>query len=210
MHNPACNDREKHNILPDFAVLCGMTKEKENPWTLLEAKEQYDNPWITVTEHQVVKPRGGKGIYGVVHFKNKAIGVVALDDEDHIYLVGQFRYPLNKYSWEIPEGGGPHNEDPLLAAKRELLEETGLTAASWKPLLEMDLSNSVSDESCQVFVATGLSRQEAQPEDTEVLQIKRIPFEEAVSLVLSGEITDAISVAAMLKLKTLRELNQRF
>lgn len=182
-----------------------MTENEINPWTFLTSQEQYDNPWITVTEHQVIKPRGGEGIYGVVHFKNKAIGIIAVDEDDYIYLVGQYRYPLKKYSWELPEGGGSLDEEPLEAAKRELLEETGLIAAHWKPLLEMDLSNSVSDENCRVFVATGLSRQEAQPEDTEVLEIKRLPFDEAVQLVMSGEITDAISVAAILKLKLLRE-----
>ncbi len=175
-----------------------------NPWTFISSALKYDNPWIKVEEHQVIKPLGGEGIYGVVHFKNKAIGIVALDEEDCIYLVGQFRYPQQKYSWEIPEGGGPLYEEPLDAAKRELLEETGLKATEWKPLLKMDLSNSVTDESCQIFLATGLSRHKSRPEDTEILQIKRIPFEDAVEMVMAGEITDSVSVAAILKMKILR------
>ncbi len=176
----------------------------KNPWTLLSSEQKYDNPWIRVDEHQVLKPNGEPGIYGVVHFKNRAIGIVAIDEHDYVYLVGQYRYPLKKYSWEIPEGGGPQGEAPLEAAKRELLEETGLIAAHWELMLEMDLSNSVSDESCQVFVASGLSLREAQPEDTEELQVRRLPFEKAVELVLAGEITDSVSVAALLKLKILR------
>ncbi len=181
-----------------------MTEKDLNPWTFLDSELKYDNPWISVNEHRVIKPRGGAGIYGVVHFKNKAIGIVAVDEKDYIYLVGQFRYPQKKYSWEIPEGGGPLDEVPLDAAKRELLEETGLKATRWELLLEMDLSNSVTDENCQVFLATGLSRHRPQPEDTEILQVKRIAFEEAVDRVLSGEITDSVSVAALLKMKVLR------
>lgn len=181
-----------------------MTNLNENPWTVLSSEVKYDNPWIKVEESQVINPRGGEGIYGVVHFKNKAIGVLALDKDDYIWLVGQYRFPLEKYSWEIPEGGCPINETHLSAAKRELSEETGLEASYWELILEMDLSNSVSDETCQVFLASGLKRFEASPEDTEVLQVKKIPFEEAVELVMAGKITDAVSVAAILKLKLIK------
>lgn len=191
--------------MADFVLICSMTNK--NPWTFLSSEQKYDNPWIKVDEHQVLKPSGRPGIYGVVHFKNKAIGIVAIDRHDYIYLVGQYRYPLKRYSWEIPEGGGPPGEEPLEAAKRELLEETGLIAGHWELMLEMDLSNSVSDESCLVFVATDLSQGQARPEDTEELQIRRLPFKDAVDLVLKGEITDSVSVAALLKLKILRERN---
>lgn len=182
-----------------------MTAHDSNPWTFIDSELKYDNPWISVSEHRVIKPKGGAGIYGLVHFKNLAIGIVALDREDRIYLVGQFRYPLNKYSWEIPEGGGLLGQDPLQSAKRELREETGLEAACWEPLLEMELSNSVCDEKCHVFVATELSQHEAQPEDTEELQVRRLLFEEALEWVMTGRITDSITVAALLKLKLLRE-----
>jgi 8-oxo-dGTP pyrophosphatase MutT (NUDIX family) len=178
--------------------------EKENPWQVLGSEVKYDNPWIKVTEHQVINPNGGTGIYGVVHYKNLAIGIVALDDQEHIYLVGQYRFPLGQFSWEIPEGGGPLEEtDPLLSAKRELLEETGLKALHWKKLLEMHLSNSVSDELGIIYLATGLTQHEAQPEETEQLFLKKIPFENAFTRMENGEITDSLTVAALLKIKIL-------
>ncbi|MGH2643486.1 MAG: NUDIX domain-containing protein, partial [Chitinophagaceae bacterium] len=123
-----------------------MADKDKSPWTILSQEIRYDNSWISLTEYDVLNPKGGKGIYGKVHFKNFAIGIVALDNENNIYLVGQYRFPLNQYSWEIPEGGGPLGIDPLESAKRELLEETGLKANSWEKFLEMHLSNSVSDE----------------------------------------------------------------
>lgn len=176
-----------------------------NPWKTLSSEIKYDNPWITLTEHQVLNPRGGKGIYGVVHFKNYAIGIVALDEADHIWLVGQHRFPLDQFSWEIPEGGGPLEEnDPLGSAKRELLEETGLVAAEWKEILRMHLSNSVSDELGIIYLATGLEQHEPRPEDTEELFLKKIPFREAVAMVEKGEITDSLSVAAILKMQLTR------
>jgi 8-oxo-dGTP pyrophosphatase MutT (NUDIX family) len=149
----------------------------------------------------VLNPSGNKGIYGKVHFKNLAVGVIALDDAMNTWLVGQYRFPLNAYSWEIPEGGAPLGTDPLENAKRELLEETGLQAQHWKTLLHMHLSNSVTDEDCVVYLATGITERTAQPEDTEQLSIKKIPFSEAYDLVVQGKITDAISVAAIMKLK---------
>lgn len=178
-----------------------MRKEEENPWRTLASRAVYDNPWISVTEHQVVKPSGGEGIYGVVHFKNRAIGVLPLDDEGYTWLVGQYRYTLGQYSWEIPEGGGRLDEEPLLAAQRELKEETGMEAQEWREILRMHLSNSVTDELAIVYLARELRQGDAQPEDTEQLQVRRLPFEEAVRMVYAGEITDSISVAAILRVK---------
>lgn len=175
--------------------------EEENPWKTLGADEKYDNPWINVTEYQVINPSGGQGIYGKVHFKNLAIGIIPLDKDQHTWLVGQYRYPLGQYSWEIPEGGGKLGIDPLDSAKRELLEETGLKAGRWTRIQDMHLSNSVSDEFAIIYLAEELTQHEAEPEETEQLLIKRIPFEEAYQMVLNGEITDAMSVAALLKLK---------
>ncbi|WP_317131494.1 NUDIX hydrolase [Pedobacter aquae] len=146
---------------------------EENPWQILESKAIYDNPWIEITEHQVINPTGGKGIYGEVHFKNYAIGIIALDDDDQIWLVGQYRFPLKAYSWEIPEGGGPLNTNPLASAKRELLEETGLVAQHWEELLRMHLSNSVSDELAIIYLARDFEQFEAQPEETEELVVKK-------------------------------------
>lgn len=178
-----------------------MVDETKNPWTTLSGKEIYDNPWINVTEYQVINPSGGKGIYGKVHFKNFALGVLPLDDEMHTYLVGQYRYTLNQYSWEIPEGGGPFGIEPLESAKRELLEETGLTATEWTQLMPFHLSNSVCNEFGYIYLARGLKQGEAEPEETEDLQIKRLPFEEAYQMVIDGRITDSLSVAAILRVK---------
>lgn len=175
--------------------------EQHNPWQIIDQHNAYDNNWITLTHYNVINPSGGKGIYGKVHFKNVAIGIVPLDEAMNTYIVGQYRFPINIYSWEIPEGGGPLAEDPLNAAKRELLEETGLKAANWTKILDMHLSNSVSDEACAVYVATGLSQHAAMPEETEQLVIKKLPFDEVYQMVTEGKITDAVTVAAILKTK---------
>ena len=177
--------------------------EANNPWTILSEAEKYDNPWIKITQYDVLNPSGNKGIYGTVHFKNHAIGVVPLDEEMNTYLVGQYRFPLNRYSWEIPEGGCPLNEEKLEAAQRELLEETGLKAKHWLRILDVHLSNSVSDEAGTIYVATGLSQHEAVPEETEQLVIKKLPFDEAFDMVKRGEITDSLSVSAILQTKLL-------
>ena len=170
-----------------------------NPWTTHAITTVYDNPWIAVTHREVTTPGGHPGIYGMVHFKNLAIGIVPLDEEQHIWLVGQFRYPLNQYSWEIPEGGCPLGTAPLDSAKRELREETGMEAREWTKILDMHLSNSVSDEAAVVYLAQGLSFGEPEPEETESLQLRRVSLETALNMIDSGEITDSISVAALLK-----------
>ncbi len=170
-----------------------------NPWKTIREHQVYDNPWISVSHRDVINPSGGDGIYGVVHFKNVAIGIVPLDADWYTWIVGQYRYPLNRYSWEIPEGGGPHDVDLLASAQRELLEETGLTAQTWTPLLDMHLSNSVSDEYAVAYIARDLKQGTAQPEETEQLRLRHLPFAEVVEMVLTGEITDALSVAAILK-----------
>lgn len=172
---------------------------EKNPWQIISEKEVYDNKWINVTEYDVINPNGGKGIYGKIHFKNIAIGIVVLDDELNTYLVGQYRFATNEYSWEIPEGGGALNADPLESAKRELLEETGLVAKEWEPILKLHLSNSVSDEYSIIYLARQLEQHTAMPEETEQLIIKKIPFEEAWKMVEDGLVTDAMSVAAIQK-----------
>jgi len=177
--------------------------EEINPWTIVDSQKIYENTWIGLTEHNVINPSGGKGIYGVVHFKSYAVGVLALDEEMNTWLVGQYRFPLKAYSWEIPEGGGALNLSPLDGAKRELLEETGLTATDWKELLQMHLSNSVSDELAVIYIARGLSMGTAEPEETEELVLRKLPFEEAYQMAMDGRITDSMSVAAILKTKIL-------
>ena len=177
--------------------------EAVNPWSTLTSREVYDNPWIGVVEHQVLNPSGNRGIYGTVHFKNIAVGVLVLDREGHTYLVGQYRYPLRSYSWEIPEGGGARDVDPVVSAQRELAEETGLTAHRWQRLVEMDLSNSATDEQAICFLAWDVEPGEPHPEDAELLVVKRVPFAEAVGMVERGEIRDAMSVASILMLHSL-------
>ncbi|MEZ2339056.1 NUDIX domain-containing protein [Mucilaginibacter sp. RCC_168] len=180
-----------------------MFHPEENPWKITSSKNVYDNPWINVTEHQVINPSGNPGIYGQVHFKNTAIGIIPLDDELNTYLVGQSRFPLNQYSWEIPEGGGPEGTDPLESAKRELLEETGLKASQWTEIQRMHLSNSVSDELSIIYLARGLSQFEAEPEDTEQLIVHKVPFADVYRMVCDGQITDSVTVAAVLKVQLL-------
>ena len=174
-----------------------------NPWQITGEKIVYDNSWIHLTEFNVINPSGGKGIYGNVHFKNIAVGIIVLDDELNTYLVGQYRFTLNAYSWEIPEGGSPLNTDALENGKRELLEETGLVATQWEELFTMHLSNSVSDEKAIVYLARGLRQEKPEPEETEQLVVKKILFSEAVKMVDNGQITDSISVAAIYKVQLL-------
>ena len=173
--------------------------EKHNPWQALSTEVKYQNPWISVREDQVINPAGGRGIYGVVTMKNKAIGIVPIDEEGNTWLVGQYRYALNEYSWEIPMGGGPVELDVLESAQRELQEETGLTAKRWTNIARLHTSNSVTDEEGFVFLAEDLTPGEVAPEETEDLRIWKLPFAEAIQLVLDNRITDAISVAGLLK-----------
>lgn len=164
------------------------------PWTRHARRVAYENPWLTVWHDEVTRPDGTPGIYGVVHFRNAASGIVALDDEDRILLVGQYRYTLDEYSWEIPEGGVPSDEDPVDGARRELREETGVEAAEWTELARYDLSNSVTDERGVVYLATGLTQYAADPDPTEDLTIRWVPFAEALAMSIDGRITDAISM----------------
>lgn len=177
------------------------TTAETNPWTTLSTRETYSNPWIRVREDQVLNPNGGRGIYGVVEFKNRAIGVVPIDDEGFTWLVGQWRYCHERFEWEIPEGGCPPDEEPAECARRELLEETGIRAAIIEPLLMgVELSNSVSNEVCDLFVARGLTFGEAAPEETEKLKVKRVPLSEAIAMAMDGRIQDSPSVLALLRL----------
>lgn len=171
----------------------------KNPWECKSSKEIYDNPWIKVVEDQVVRPNKTHGIYGKVHFKNKAIGIIPIDKELNTWLVGQFRYTLNEYSWEIPTGGVPLDEDTLDGAKRELREETGLLGEKWTNLLKIHTSNSVTDEYGYIFVAEQLTQGEMDWDETEELQIRKLPLKEAITLVMENKITDSLSIAGLLK-----------
>lgn len=172
-----------------------------SPWQPQSSRIIYDNPWLTLREDKVINPGGGVSHYGKISFKNLAIGIIPLDENNNTWLVGQYRYVPDCYSWEIPMGGGPLNIDPLESAKRELKEETGLTANNWQELMKLHTSNSVTDERGLVYVARELTHGETEFEETEDLLIQKLPLDEAVERVLSGEITDAVSVAGLLKLK---------
>jgi 8-oxo-dGTP pyrophosphatase MutT (NUDIX family) len=184
-----------------------MSDEIKNPWTTLSGEVKYDNRWINVTEYQVINPAGGKGIYGKIHFKNKGIGIIPVDDEGYTWLVGQYRYTLNEFHWEIPEGGGPLDEFPLLGAQRELKEETGISAKKWTALLRMNPSNSVSDEEAIIYLAEDLEFGESLLEETEAdLVLKRLPLTEAIDMVMRGHIRDAMSMIGLLMLARMRGL----
>ncbi len=182
-----------------------MKNEQKNPWTTLQTELKFDTPWISVSKHDVLNPSGKPGLYGLIHFKNLAIGVLPLDDNLNTWLVGQWRYPLNAYSWEIPEGGGPIHQDPLISAQRELKEETGLVAETYRELCRMHTSNSATDEFAILYIAQNLRQEAAEPEESEDLQVKQVPFEEAYQMVMRGEITDSLSMVAILKTKLLLE-----
>ena len=177
--------------------------DEANPWKTNSSREIYSNPWIKVREDKVTTPANTDGIYSVVEFQNSAVGIVPLDSAGYTWLVGQWRYPLQEYSWEIIEGGCPINEEPLDCAIRELKEEAGLVAQNYQEILNMSLSNSSTDDRATVYLATDIEIGEAEPEETEDLKLIRLPLSEAIEYAMTGKIHDAISVAALLKLKIL-------
>jgi 8-oxo-dGTP pyrophosphatase MutT (NUDIX family) len=178
---------------------------KNRSWQTLQSELKYENPWIRVEEHRVINPSGEEGVYGTVNFKNRAVAVLALDADWHIFLVGQHRYTLDEYSWELPMGGAPTNETTLAAAQRELREETGISATQWREIMRLHTSNCVTDEVGLVYLARQLSFGEAAPEPTEDLAVQRLALTDAVEWVRAGRITDAISVAGILRLWNDRE-----
>jgi len=181
------------------------TDPGDSPWVTLTKTPVYDNPWIQVSHRDVVNPNGGVGIYGLIHFKSLAIGVLPIDADDHTWLVGQYRYATAEYSWEIPAGGGELDVDPAVTARRELAEETGLIADRCRLLLEARTSNSVCDERAYVYVAEGLTEGPTAPDETELLELRRLPVADAVAMVLTGEITDSLSIMGLLRLAAERQ-----
>lgn len=168
-------------------------------WTVRSARTAYENPWLVLRHYETLAPTGHPALYGVVSFKNYAIAILPLHDNGEVTLVGQHRMPLADYSWELPEGGGPIGIDPLDSAKRELREEAGLVADDWRQVLRFQLSNSVSDERGFGFIATGLTRAETEPDETEALRIVRVPFRQALDLAVAGHMPDAMTVAMLLR-----------
>ena len=179
---------------------CDYYMSENNPWIKRASRLVYENPWMTVFEDDVVRPDGKDGIYGYIEVKT-AVGCVALTEEQEIYLVGQYRYPINRYSWEIIEGGVEAGEDNLAAIKRELMEEAGLTAKNWRQLGgEIYISNCISSEVGYLYVATDVSEGQSSPEGTEQLQVRKLPLQRALAMIDSGEITDSLSIIALLRL----------
>ncbi|MEL6389056.1 MAG: NUDIX hydrolase [Bacteroidota bacterium] len=170
-----------------------------NPWRTITSKKVYENPWISVEHHEVITPTGSEGIYGKVIFKNLALGIIPIDSERYTWLVGQYRYTMDTYSWEIPMGGGPVDIDPLLSAQRELQEETGISADRWSHLMEIHTSNSVTNEVGHIYIAEGLHYGKTSFDSTEQLEVRRLPLQDAIDMVIQGEITDAMSVAGLLR-----------
>jgi ADP-ribose pyrophosphatase len=175
--------------------------EAPNPWTKLSSEVKYENPWLKIIEDQVLNPAGNPGIYGVVHFKTHAIAIIPLDEDNNTWIVGQYRYPLDSYEWEVIEGGCPEGTLPIDTAYRELIEEAGLKAEKFEMIMQMQLSNSTTDEISYTYIARGLTYVGVKPDEDEQLCIKKLPFEEVYQMVLRNEIRDGLSVASVLRVK---------
>lgn len=171
------------------------------PWKAGTERVAFENAWIRVTDQEAIAPTGRPSRYGVVRFKNLAVAVLPLHDDGSVTLVGQHRFPNADYSWELPEGGAPLDEDPLEGAKRELAEETGLAAAEWREVLRAQLSNSVTDERMIGYLATGLTEATETPkaDDTEAITLVRAPFREALDAAMAGRLPDMLTVAMLLR-----------
>lgn len=178
-------------------------KTYPNPWQPRSSRLIYDNPWFSLHEDKVINPGGGLSHFGKIDFKNIALGIIPIDEDNNTWLVGQYRYVPDCYSWEIPMGGGPLDIDPLISAQRELREETGLSASHWQELMQLHTSNSVTNERGLVYIARGLTQGETEFEETEDIKIEKLPLTEAIERVMSGEITDAVSIAGLLKMSLL-------
>jgi 8-oxo-dGTP pyrophosphatase MutT (NUDIX family) len=174
--------------------------EQIGPWTRRSRHVAYENPWITVWHDEVTRPDGSPGIYGVVHYANRAVGAVVLDDDDRVLLVGQYRYALDRYSWEIPEGGVPDAEAAVEGAKREVREESGVEADGWRELVRFDLSNSIGDETGVIFAAHVTGHGVASPEPSEEIAIRWVAFDDALAMTVDGRITDAMSILGLQRL----------
>ncbi|MEZ5956364.1 MAG: NUDIX hydrolase [Hyphomonadaceae bacterium] len=173
--------------------------EGGNPWKVKGVSHAFENDWFRIDEHDVIRPDGAKGYYGVIRVRRLAVGVLPIDVDGSVYLVGQWRFPLGRYSWEMPEGGAESGEDARACAERELAEETGLRAGAWTRVLDMDLSNSLTDEQAVTFIATDLTPGEAQPDETEVLKHRRAHFVDVLARVADGRIRDVMTVATVLR-----------
>jgi len=176
----------------------------ESPWRRRSRRLVYENAWVSVLHDEVDRPDGQPGIYGVIHFQNHAVAIVAIDDDDRVALVGQWRYTIDGYSWELPEGGVPADETPLAGAQRELREETGLEAGDWREVARIAVSNSVTDELGTIFLATALHQGPPSPDGTEELRVRWLDFKEALAMIDDGRITDLLTIAGLERVGRLR------
>lgn len=175
-----------------------------NPWITNSSRVVYQNTWISVREDQVIRPDGNPGIYGVVEIR-PSVGVLAMNDREEVVLVGQWRYAMNRYSWEIPRGGShPGETDMLAVAQRELMEEAGVVASDWEPLGKVDICNGVANDVQSLFFARGLSATNRQLDPEEEIALEWRPFETVLSMAMDGRITEVCSIAAILKVALLR------
>jgi 8-oxo-dGTP pyrophosphatase MutT (NUDIX family) len=178
--------------------------ENSNPWRRQKRAVAYENNWITVYHDEVRRPDNRPGVYGVVHYRNRSVGVVAIDSQDRVLLVGQFRYTLDRYSWEIPAGGCPGGEDTFETARRELQEETGYKAKSMRLLVRAHMSNCITDEEGYCYLAKELTPGPPVPEGTEDLQVRWEDFANVLQRIAAGEITDALTIIALQQTAILR------
>jgi 8-oxo-dGTP pyrophosphatase MutT (NUDIX family) len=169
------------------------------PWERRSRRTVYANDWLEIWHDEVVRPDGAPGIYGVVHPTSHAVGIVAIDDDGRVALVSQHRYPLDERTWELPEGGVPFGEDPLAGARRELAEETGASAATWRVLCRFVLQDSFSDERGTLYLATGVTHGISSPDGTEDIEVRWVSFADAVAMVTDGSIEDAMSQLGLLR-----------
>jgi 8-oxo-dGTP pyrophosphatase MutT (NUDIX family) len=174
-------------------------EEDTDPWTTKSVSQPFQNDWFKIDSYAVIHPGGADGVYSVIRPRRLAVGVLPIEADGRVHLVGQWRFALGRYSWEMPEGGADPGEPALMCAVRELAEETGLRAGELHVILEMDLSNSLSDERAIMFLATDLTPGEANPEPTEVLKRRTAHFTELLDRVVGGHIRDSMTVAAVLR-----------
>jgi 8-oxo-dGTP pyrophosphatase MutT (NUDIX family) len=175
-----------------------VSASEDNPWTTLSTEPRFEDDFVRVDDHRVINPAGREANYGVVHFKNIGLRILPVDAEGQTFLVGQYRYGADYFSWEFPAGNQDPGEDSRDGAKRELREEIGQIATEWLDLAEIVPSGSITDQRERSYVAWDLHKAEQDLDEQEAIRVKRLPFAEAVRMAVSGEIRDAGSIVALL------------